>query len=249
MIEHRLHRLLCPECGTAVLAEGDGVSASAFGPRLEAHVAVMAGVYRLSRRQIVEMLDEMFGTTVSVGAVDATIMRMSGVLADPWRELRDAVRHVQAVHADETSWRLRGETNWLWVAASALMACYRIDPSRSQAAAKELLGEDFGSFIITDRYAGYHWLDVLQQQLCWCHAIRQFVSLSERDGAPGRLGHELLAAAHQVIAAHTKLPADRWGRRGAPHPQWARRRSPARGDRGRRTRCRRPNRGIGSPAA
>ena len=202
VIEHRLHRLLCPECGTAVLAEGDGVSASAFGPRLEAHVAVMAGVYRLSRRQIVEMLDEMFGTTVSVGAVDATIMRMSGVLADPWRELRDAVRHVQAVHADETSWRLRGETNWLWVAASALMACYRIDPSRSQAAAKELLGEDFGSFIITDRYAGYHWLDVLQQQLCWCHAIRQFVSLSERDGAPGRLGHELLAAAHQVIAAH-----------------------------------------------
>jgi hypothetical protein len=42
-----------------------------------------------------------------------------------------------------------------------LMACYRIDPSRSQQAAKELLGEDFGSFAITDRYVGYHWLDVL----------------------------------------------------------------------------------------
>ena len=102
MIEHRLHRLLCPECGTAVLAEGDGVSASAFGPRLEAHVAVMAGVYRLSRRQIVEMLDEMFmKTTDHVGAVDATIMRMSGVLADPWRELRGKISHVQAVHADK----------------------------------------------------------------------------------------------------------------------------------------------------
>jgi transposase len=160
-----------------VLAAGDGVPASAVGPRLEAHIAVMAGVYRLSRRQIVELLDEMFGCQISVGAVDATIMRMSGVLADPWRELRDAVRQAQAVHADETSWRLRGQTNWLWVAASALMACYRIDPSRGQAAAKELLGEDFGSFVITDRYAGYHWLDVLQQQLCWCHAIRQFVSL------------------------------------------------------------------------
>ena len=39
VIEHRLHRLLCPECGTAVLAEGDGVSASAFGPRLEKHTS------------------------------------------------------------------------------------------------------------------------------------------------------------------------------------------------------------------
>ena len=96
----------------------------------------------------------------------------------------------------------------MWVAASALMACYRIDPSRSQAAAKELLGEDFGSFIITDRYAGYHWLDVLQQQLCWCHMIRQFVSLSERDGAPGRLGHKLLDAAREVIGAHREYLQD-----------------------------------------
>ena len=206
--EHRLHRLVCPACGTAVLAEGDGISSSPFGPRLEAHIAVMAGVYRLSRRQIMELLAEMFGCPISVGGVNATIMRMSAVLADPWRELRDAIRKAQAVHADETSWRLRGETNWLWVAASTLMACYRIDPARSQAAAKELLGEDFGSFIITDRYAGYHWLDVLQQQLCWCHVIRQFVSVSERDGAPGRLGEQLLKNAREVIGAHREYLQD-----------------------------------------
>jgi len=203
IFEHRLHRLLCPGCGKATLAGlPDGVTGSAFGPRLEAHVAVLAGVYRLSRRQVVNVVREVFGCPISIGAIDASVMRMSAVLADPWRELRDAVRKAQAVHADETSWRLRGESSWMWVAASTLMACYRIDPSRSKAAAKELLGEDFGSFIITDRYAGYHWLDVLQQQLCWCHLIRQLVSLSERDGAPGRLGHKLLDDARDVIRAH-----------------------------------------------
>jgi len=206
--EHRVHGLVCPACGTAVLAEGDGISGSAFGPRLEAQIAVMAGVYRLSRRQIVELVDEMFGCPVSVGAVNATIMRISAVLADPWVELRDAVCKSEAVHADETSWRLRGESSWLWVAASALVACCRIDPTRSQAAAKELLGEDFGSFIITDRYAGYHWLDVLQQQLCWCHVIRQFTAVSERDGAPGRLGHKLLDRAREVIHAHREYLQD-----------------------------------------
>ncbi|MCA1679549.1 MAG: transposase, partial [Actinobacteria bacterium] len=106
---------------------------------------------------------------ISVGAVDAAIMRMSAALHDPWTGLRDAVRHADAVYADETSWRLQGQTQWLWVAASALLACYRIDPSRSRKAAQALLGEDFGSFVVTDRYAGYHWLDVLQQQLCWAH--------------------------------------------------------------------------------
>jgi transposase len=204
VFEHRLHRLVCPLCGKAALADDNGVPGPGFGPRLEAHIAALAGVYRLSRRQIVQVVVEMFGVPISLGAVDAVIGRMSVALADPWRELRDAVRQADAVHADETSWRLQGATNWLWVAAAALMACYRIDPHRSQQAAKELLGEDFGSFVITDRYVGYHWLDVLQQQLCWCHVIRQFTDLSQRQGRPGRLGRELLGAAREVIRAHRR---------------------------------------------
>lgn len=48
---------------------------------------------------------------------------------------------------------------------------------RPQAAAKELLEEDFGGFVTSDRYAGYHFLDVLQQQLCWAHATCQLAAL------------------------------------------------------------------------
>jgi len=114
-------------------------------------------------------VQEMLGVPISLGAVDAAIMRMSAALAEPWAALREAVREAEAVHADETGWRLAGAQQWLWLGASALCACYRIDPSRSQAAAKALLGEDFGGILISDRYAGYHFLDVLQQQLCWCH--------------------------------------------------------------------------------
>ena len=128
-----------------------------------------------SRDQVRQTLVEVFGIPASKGSVDSAIMRMSAVLADPWTELREAIRKAQVVHADETTWRLRGATQWLWVAASALVACFRIDPTRTQRAAKELLGEEFGGFVVSDRYAGYHFLDVLQQQLCWCHCIRQLI--------------------------------------------------------------------------
>jgi transposase len=187
IFEYRLLRLRCPGCGKLQLAGlPAGVSGSAFGPKLEAHIATLAGVFRLSRRQVAEVIREMFHIDISVGAVDTTIMRMSAVLADPWERLREAIREAEVIHADETSWRLRGREQWLWLAATALFACYRIDPSRSQAAAKELLGENFGGFVISDRYAGYHFLDVLQQQLCWAHALRQLIELSERQGAPGK---------------------------------------------------------------
>ncbi len=65
-----------------------------------------------------------------------------------------------------------------------------------------MLGEDFGGIAITDRYAAYHFLDLLQQQLCWCHLARQFTELSERGGATGRRGAELLETSRQVFAAH-----------------------------------------------
>lgn len=205
IFEYHLHRLRCPGCGKKTLAGlPAGVSSSAFGPRLEAHIATLAGVYRLSRRQVAQVIEEMLGCPISTGAVDAAIMRMSQVLADPWAALADAIRHADVVHADETSWRLGGAQQWLWLGAAALVACYRLDPHRSKAAAKELLGEDFGGIVISDRYAAYHFLDVLQQQLCWAHAIRQLVEISERTGAAGKLGEKLLKDARQVIVLHTE---------------------------------------------
>jgi transposase len=199
---HQRLRLRCPGCGRSVLADLPGPALAGYGPRLDAHIALLAGVFRLSREQVRQVVVEMFGVPASTGAIDNAIGRMSAILADPWAELREAIRRADAVHLDETTWRLCGAQQWLWVAASALLACYRIDPSRGQQAAKALIGEDFGGFAVTDRYAGYHFLDVLQQQLCWAHVIRQLTELSQRSGATGRRGKQLVALARAVIAAH-----------------------------------------------
>jgi transposase len=209
IFQYDLLRLRCPCCRRPRLAElPAGVSWSPFAPRLQAHIGVLAGVYRLSRRQVRDVVSEMFAIPISTGAVDAAIMRMSVILKDPWEQLRASVQAAQQVHADETGWRLRGAYECLWVATTALAACYRIDPHRSQAAAKELLGAECGGFVICDRYVGYHWLDVLQQQLCWAHLVRQLVALSERHGAPGKLGRKLLAAAREVIKTHRRYLQD-----------------------------------------
>jgi len=208
VFEHQRLRLRCPACQKAVLARLSAGAGSGFGPRLDAHIAMLAGVFRLSREQVRQTVVEVFGIPASTGSIDSAIMRMSAVLADPWAELRAAIQQAEVVHADETTWRLAGAQQWLWVAASALLACYRIDPSRSQAAAKALLGEDFGGFVVSDRYAGYHFLDVLQQQLCWCHVIRQLVEVSQRSGATGRRGIKLVTLARAVIAAHRAYLTD-----------------------------------------
>lgn len=202
VFEHARLRLRCPACQRTTLAKLSAGAGAGFGPRIDAHIAMLAGVFRLSREQVRRTVVEVFGVPASTGSIDNAIMRMSAIMADPWTELREAIRKADVVHADETMWRLAGAQQWLWVGASALLACYRIDPTRSQKAAKALLGEDFGGFVVSDRYAGYHFLDVLQQQLCWAHVIRQLVEVSQRSGETGHRGEQLVALAREVITAH-----------------------------------------------
>ena len=133
IFQYDLVRLRCSCCRKPRLAElPAGVSWSPFAPRLQAHIGVLAGVYRLSRRQVRDVVGEMFGIPISTGAVDAAIMRMSVILKDPWEHLRASIQAASRVHADETGWRLRGAYECLWVATTALAACYRIDPHRTQ---------------------------------------------------------------------------------------------------------------------
>jgi transposase len=203
VVEHRRARVRCPACGHLTLAGLPvGVTDGAFDARFEALITTLAGVYRLSREQIRMLLVEIFKVKASKGGIDKVLMRASAILADPWAELREAIRQAEVVHADETTWRLGPARQWLWVAASALVACYRIDPSRGQQAAKELLGEGFDGFLVSDRYAGYHFLDVLQQQLCWAHVSRQITEVAERTGAAGRLGRKLQKAAREIFVVH-----------------------------------------------
>jgi transposase len=59
--EHRLHRVCCPGCGRTVRAElPAGVPRGCFGPKLEAAIAALTVRNRLSRRQLVELIEELF---------------------------------------------------------------------------------------------------------------------------------------------------------------------------------------------
>ena len=201
--EHRLHVRRC-RCGRLTRAElPAGVPRSAFGPRLEAAVATLCTRQRLSRRLSAELVSELFGCPVSVGAIDAIIARVGNALAGPYAELRAALQQEPVVHADETGWALAGKRRWLWGGFTATIGVYAVAASRGQRAAKELLGAEPAGIICTDRFAGYNHLAPEQRQVCWAHLNRDFQAISERRRpADKRLGRALLRVADTVFAAY-----------------------------------------------
>ena len=68
--EYRLHRLVCDNCGETTCGTlPAGISVGCFGPYLQAVLAMLAGAYRLSKRQIQQMVDDLFSLGISTGMI------------------------------------------------------------------------------------------------------------------------------------------------------------------------------------
>jgi hypothetical protein len=71
---------------------------------LQAAVVALTARNRISRRDMSELLWELFGVRISVGAIEGICQRTSGLLAGPHERLRRQVLGSGAVNVDETGW-------------------------------------------------------------------------------------------------------------------------------------------------
>jgi transposase len=204
-VEHRTHRLRCKGCRKRTRATFGIVGESPFGPGLQAAVVALTARNRISRRDMSELVFELFGVRVSVGAIDAICQRTSGLLAGPYQRLSSQVLASGAINVDETGWFLAGENRWMWTAATAQAAIFRIVEDRHSDRLNELLGPDFDGIVTSDRWWAYGVLDPEQRQACWSHLVRDFRFHSEGLAAQqifGETGLELTRRLFEIWHAY-----------------------------------------------
>jgi len=199
--EHQCQRVRCPGCGArprGVLPAG--VGESAFGPRLQAAVTVLSVRNRVSRRDVVELCEQLFGARISTGAVDAILERAADALQEPCEDLLDRVRSAGAVNMDETGWRLRGTQRALWGMFTERHAILEITASRHDDHAKNLLGTS-RAVVTSDRWWAYNHLPVKRRQICWSHLQRDFEFQAEGRGSDRQIGEAGLQVCKELFAA------------------------------------------------
>jgi transposase len=197
--EHRCQRLRCPGCGsgrTGTLPVE--VAASAFGPRLQAAVVTLSVRNRISRRDVVELCEQLFSSRISTGTVDAILARAGDALTEPCEDLLERVRAAPVVNMDETGWRLRGGQRALWGAFTDRHAILRIEPDRHEDRAKDLLA-DTQAIVTSDRWWAYSHLPIRRRQLCWSHLQRDFAFHAEGRGIEKQLGEHGLRICEEVF--------------------------------------------------
>ena len=208
VIEHRLHRLVCPCCSTSTCATLPlDVEASRYGPRLSALVGMLGSAFPLSFSKTKALLKQLLGVTISRSAIAAIRRRLSAALEQPSSLALEVARQQPVAYVDETGAptgnadggnpkRRRG---WQWVMVTPVVTVFQQGLSRSGAAAIELLGNGFGGIVVSDRFSAYNHLPIQQRQLCWAHVIRDLVAIAERPGASAEFGAQLLELQKQLF--------------------------------------------------
>jgi transposase len=190
--EYQLHALSCTVCKTSTRALlPAGVPTGQFGPRLQAIVAVCSGDYRLSKREIELLVEDVFGVPIALGSIANLEQAASEAIAAPVEEVKKAFPSQPVVHADETGWDERSRRAWLWCAAASLLAIFLVRKTRCSGVAKELLGATFAGILISDRWTAYSWVDVMRRQLCWAHLLRQFIGFQDHGPEETAIGKSL----------------------------------------------------------
>ena len=208
VIEHRLHRLVCPCCSTSTCATLPAdVEASPYGPRLSSLVGLLGSVFPLSFSKTQALLDQLLGVEISRGALAKVRQRLSAALAQPMQEALAFARQQPVAYVDETGAPTgnadgnnpTGKRGWQWVMVTAVVTVFIQGLSRSTAAAIELLGSTFGGIVVSDRFSAYNHLPTQQRQLCWAHLIRDLTAIAERPGASAEFGAQLLELQQQLF--------------------------------------------------
>ena len=199
--EYRLHQLTCEACShqtrAALPAE---VSETGYGERLSSIVGLLSGPYRQSYRQVCQLMESLFGVSLSRGGVGRLRQELNEALEPITQEAQQYVQAQPVLHSDETSFSQGNrdgqnptETQgWLWVLVTPWVSYFEVALSRSQATARALIGDEFEGILVSDRYGAYNWKSVHERQACWAHLKRDFTAMAQRTGVSQGIGEALL---------------------------------------------------------
>jgi transposase len=191
--EYRRHTVRCPCCRSSTMAAYDPerIPSSPFGPRLMSAVALLTGVYHLSRRKTVQLLSDLVGVSISLGAVSAVEARVSEAVVPAVNEAFKRAQSAPVKHTDGTTWLMAGKMLSLWTIATTCVTVFKVVANGRAETLKPLYGALRG-ILVSDRAAALKFWAMERRQICWAHLLRKFVSFEEKKGAAGEFGRELL---------------------------------------------------------
>lgn len=182
--EHTIHRDYCPHCKKHVEpVVPDALPNATFGHRLIGFTSWCHYGLGVTLDQLIDILQFHLQTKLSAGGLIATWQRLAEILTPWYEQLAEEARRSAYLHADETGWRVRGQTCWLWCFANGQVCYYLIDRCRGSPVLQRFFGEAFDGILLHDFWTAYESIDVADRQYCLVHLLRELEKVDEHNSS------------------------------------------------------------------
>ena len=183
-VEHTIPRQWCGSCKKYVEPTvPDAMPKATIGHRAAATMAWFHYGLGITINNITRIFSQHLKTHLSAGGLVAIWQRMASEL-EPWYEqIGEEAKRSAHLHADETGWRVNGQTHWLWCFTNPRCCYFMIDPSRGSPALLKFFTEDFDGVLITDFWRAYEWVNAAERQYCLVHLLREIEKVDEKNAS------------------------------------------------------------------
>lgn len=165
---------MCPCCQQSYEAPVPvGLEAgSPFGQSVVTVVTYLRYAHALSYQRLSRVMGELYGLTISEGAIANVLRRASAQLTTPVAGLVERLRSSRLVCSDETSARVNGQTQWEWVFQNEQVCVHVIRPSRGKRVIDEVLAEHQPQVWVSDLFSAQAAHPADDWQVCLAHQLR-----------------------------------------------------------------------------
>jgi transposase len=178
--EHTLHRDYCPACKKHVEpVVPDAMPNATLGHNVIALTSWLHYGLGVTISQVREILSSHLQTQITAGGLLDGWQRLAECLLPWYEQIGNQARASAVLHADETGWRVNGQTHWLWCFCNQTSCYYLIDPSRGQPALQKFFIETFAGTLITDFWKAYDKVWTGDVQKCLGHLLRELVKVDD----------------------------------------------------------------------
>jgi transposase len=176
----QVHIGQCRQChhrvqGRHPLQTSDALGAAAvqLGPQAVALAVLLNKRFGLPYGKIAALLRDRFGLTITRGGLVQAVHRAARQAQPTYDLLCATVRGSPAVTADETSWRVAADLQWLWAFVTRDTTVYAIQPGRGLAQAAHVIGVDYPGVLQRDGWQSYRQFRAAAHQTCLAHLLRR----------------------------------------------------------------------------
>ena len=177
-----IHRDWCPKCKKRIEPKPpDVLPHCQIGNRALVFSSMLHYLQGLTISQIVDTLNFHLSFKVTEGGLVQMWQRLGKILYSWYQEIHEQSLESSKLYADETGWRVQGQTHWLWCFTSDQTVYFMVDKSRGSPALQKFFTRYFDGTLITDFWSPYDAIDCADKQKCWPHLLRDMAKVDEQN--------------------------------------------------------------------